>query len=122
MNNIPKEVPKGFFKQELHEGDRVVVMLRSYGSHYLRECTIHSITYTKGHRAVRDAQGNYVRDPNTKYGYINEEVLVPTVKIAYQKEYKKWIYDRISQTGHYSDPVIKQRVSRIYNYTSAITL
>lgn len=108
-----RDIPTGFFKQELKEGDRVVVMLRS-GTHYLREATIHSITYEKKTRSVY----NQV----TKRYDIREEYECPVVKISYDKQEKKWVYDPVAGKGHYEDLGIKKRISRIWNWQSAVTL
>ena len=110
---MKRDIPIGFFKQELKEGDRVVVMLRS-GTYYLREAKIHSITYE---RAFRSVYNQVTRRYDTK-----EEYEQPVVKIIYEKEEKKWVYDPVTMKGHFESLGTKSRISRIWNWRSAITL
>lgn len=118
---MQKELPTGFFKQELKEGDHIVMMCRSYGSHYMRECHIHAIEYFEASRPVLDPNGTgYLKDHNGHY--VREKYLRPKVKISYPYEAKKWVYDRATGKGHYENLGTKKKISRVYNWCTAITI
>ncbi len=115
-----KEAPKGFFKQDLKVGDHVVMMLRS-GTNYLRDCYIHSIEHEEQKRRIYNhANRAYEKDANGRD--VIEHYFVPKVKISYDTEVRKWVYDYATGKGHYTDPVIKKRISRVYSWNTAITV
>ena len=85
----------GFFEQELKVGDYIAFCATSYSRSYMRDGVIVQTHNNKGEVAV---------------------------KITYPKHYTRWVYDYHTKRGRVEDLGIRQRVSRIFNTKSAITL
>jgi len=85
----------GHFGQELNVGDKIAMVAKSYGSSYMLVANIHSIEEQPGNRW-------------------NKFI----VKVTYPRQVRTW--DRVLHV--YRDDGVKNRISRVYNWRSAITL
>jgi hypothetical protein len=105
---MKREIPVGFYKQKLKVGDKIAMVATS-GTSYMLVANIHSIDY--------EIQENC--DWKTKTNY---KVEVPKVKVIYEKVKQDWKWDPVSQTGEFGPAKTVKQISRVYNWTSAITL
>jgi hypothetical protein len=92
--------PTGHFGQELHVGDKIAMVAKSYGSCYMLVANIHSIKPIKNYYGREDFE----------------------VKVSYKKQKRKYKYDRLTGRGEYVDLGEKLQISRVYNWRTSITL